>query len=87
MKEAGLHRIKMMAHMVHSTRMEQAGAFFNRLQPIVQAISEEAGLTAEVELLEMCEQAIKRGLFAGMPKRLGFSCHIVPVFLCLGIKA
>ncbi len=86
MTEAGLYSIRMIAHMVNSTRMETANAYFSRLKRIAQGIAQESGLAPDGEVVEACVQAIKRCLFSGIPKRVGFSCHLVPVFLCIGIK-
>ena len=83
---AGLQRIKLVTHMVHSARMESAVDFCNRLGRIVRAIAHEADLDPDDPLIGDCDQAIKRCLFAGLPRRLGFSCHFVPVFLCAGRK-
>ena len=83
---AGLHRIKVVAHMVYSSRMEPATDFCNRLERVARATAEEAGMAPDDPAVQGCEQAVKRCLFAGLPKRVGFSCHIVPVFLCVGLK-
>jgi len=82
----GLHRIKMVPHMVYSSRMETAVDFCNRLGRIARTIALEADLDPTDPPVSECDQAIKRCLFAGLPKRLGFSCHLVPVFLCAGRK-
>jgi SAM-dependent methyltransferase len=82
--KAGFHQIQMICHMVNSTRHETAGAYFARLQRIAQGIAEDAGLELQCEHMQECDQAIKRALFADFPKRVGYSCHIVPVFLSVG---
>lgn len=86
MMNAGFQKIKMLCHMVNSTRLETANAYFNRLRRIAHMITQESGLAEDNEQLLLCEQAIRRCLFADLPKRLGFSCHIVPVFLSVGVK-
>ena len=86
MRVAGLHRIRLVPHMVYSSRMETAADFFDRLGRIARTIAFEAGLDDDGQLIHDCDQAIKRCLFAGLPRRLGFSCHLVPVFLCAGRK-
>jgi SAM-dependent methyltransferase len=84
MAEAGLRQIQVRAHMVASARSETAAAYFGRLQRLARAIAEEAGLAVDGELVEACDAAVRRCLFSGIPKRVGYSCHIVPVFLCAG---
>jgi len=86
MRAAAYHHIRMVAHMVHSTRMETASAFYKRLRRVAQVAAEEAGIDPEDEAVTACEAAINRCLFADIPKRLGYSSHVVPVFLCLGVK-
>jgi ubiquinone/menaquinone biosynthesis C-methylase UbiE len=86
MVEAGLHRAQMIAHLINSTRMETANSFFTRLRRIAQKIASESGLPPDGELMDSCEQAIKRCLYSGLPKRLGYSCHLVPIFVCVGYK-
>lgn len=82
-REAAFHGISMKAHQVYSSRMEPASDFFGRLTRIAATIVRESGLDPQDPALEACEQAINRCQFAGIPKRLGFSCHTVPVFLCV----
>ncbi len=84
--EAGFRQIRMIAHQIYSSRMETAMNYFDRLTRIAHSIAEEAGLPLNLEQVVTCEQAIKRCLFSGLPKRLGFSCHLVPVFLCVSRK-
>jgi len=86
MRVAGLHRVRLVPHMVYSSRMETASDFCDRLGRIARTIAFEAGLDCDGQLIRDCDQAIKRCLFAGLPKRLGVSCHLVPVFLCAGRK-
>jgi ubiquinone/menaquinone biosynthesis C-methylase UbiE len=87
LREAKFGQIQMRPHMVQSSRNEPAADFFGRLRRIASTTAAEAGLDAADEALEPCEQAINRSQFAGMPKRLGYSAHTVPVFLCVGRKA
>jgi ubiquinone/menaquinone biosynthesis C-methylase UbiE len=87
LRTASYHDIRMVAHVVHSSRMETANAFFTRLRRVASTVAQEAGLDPEDEAVATCEQAINRALFADIPKRLGYSSHIVPVFLCVGLKA
>jgi len=87
LREARFGRIQMRPHLVQSTRYEPAADFFGRLHRIASAIAAEAGLPGDDEVLVSCGQAINRCQFAGIPKRLGFSSHTVPVFLCVGRKA
>jgi ubiquinone/menaquinone biosynthesis C-methylase UbiE len=86
LREACFPKIKMKAHLINSIHMEPAYAFFSRLQRVAQTIAREADLESTEPALAACEQAINRSQFAGMPKRLGFSCHAVPVFLSVGRK-
>jgi SAM-dependent methyltransferase len=87
LRDAGFHGIEMMGHMVSSNRMEPASAFFSRLSRVAATIAREAGLPESCEQLQACEQAINRCQFAGIPKRVGFSSHAVPVFRCAGRKS
>jgi SAM-dependent methyltransferase len=84
--EAGLHRTQMIPHLVAATRIETANSYFTRLRRVAESIAGDAGLPADGDALEGCDQAIKRCLFTGLPKRLGMSSHIVPVFICIGHK-
>ena len=86
LRGAGFHHIKLVPHMIYSSRMESATDFCDRLQRIARTIALEADMDPDDELVASCNQAIKRCLFAGLPRRLGFSCHLVPVFLCAGRK-
>ena len=86
LRSNGLHRIRLVPHMVYSSRMESATDFCDRLGRIARTIALEADLEPDDPLIADCDQAIKRCLFAGLPRRLGFSCHLVPVFLCAGRK-
>lgn len=86
MRGAGLHRIRLVPHMVYSSRMESATDFCHRLERIARTIAAEADLEQDDPLIDECDQAIKRCLFAGLPRRLGYSCHLVPVMLCAGKK-
>jgi SAM-dependent methyltransferase len=86
LREAEFHSIRMRAHLVNSSRVESASDFFGRLQRIAETVAAESGLEPDEQALEDCEQAINRCQFTGMPKRLGFSAHTVPVFLCVGRK-
>ncbi len=87
LSEAGFLGVRVYVHMVASAQMETAAAYFARLGRIARAIAGEAGLPTEGELLEPCDTAIRRSLYSGMPKRVAYSCHLVPVFLCVGFKA
>jgi SAM-dependent methyltransferase len=84
--EAGLLRTQMIAHLVSSTRVETANSYFSRLRRVAENIAADAGLPADSDALEGCQQAIKRCMFSGLPKRLGTSSHIVPVFICVAHK-
>lgn len=86
MRGAGMHRIRLVPHMVYSSRMESATDFCDRLKRIARTIAAEADLEQDDPLIGECDQAIKRCLFAGLPRRLGYSCHLVPVMLCAGKK-
>lgn len=86
LREARFQQIKMIAHMVQSSRVESASDYFQRLGRVAETIAQESGLDAGDEAIEACKEAITRAQFAGIPKRLGFSCHMVPVFLCWGRK-
>jgi SAM-dependent methyltransferase len=82
--EAGVLGVKTRVHLVSSVRQESAQSYFGRLQRVAQALAEACGLQPDDELALGCEAALKRALFAGLPKRLGHSCHLVPVFVCAG---
>lgn len=84
--EAGLLGVRVYPHVVASAQMETAAAYFARLGRIARAVAAEAGLPTEGELIEACDAAIRRSLYAGIPKRVAYSCHVVPVFLCVGFK-
>lgn len=84
LREAGFLNTRMVAHVVQSSRLETAKDFCNRLERIAETLAHESGLSAADETVEACKAAIKRCRFAGMPKRLGFSAHTVPVFRCIG---
>jgi ubiquinone/menaquinone biosynthesis C-methylase UbiE len=86
MRDAGFTRIRVAVHMVQSVRQEPAASFCGRLKRIARSIATEAGLAPGHALVKACDEAIKRCQFAGLPKRVGYSCHLVPVFLCTGRK-
>jgi ubiquinone/menaquinone biosynthesis C-methylase UbiE len=86
MRAASFHGIHMVAHVVHSSRMETAKDFFTRLHRVARTVASEAGLDEEDEAVEAVVAAANRTLFADLPKRLGYSSHTVPVFLCRGTK-
>jgi hypothetical protein len=86
LRQARFAHITMSAHLVHSSRMEAASEYFNRLLRLAQAIAHSAGLDPADAALQACEQAIGRGQYSGMPKRVGFSAHTVPVFCCVATK-
>ncbi len=86
MRAAGFGRVRVAAHMVQSFRLESAAQFCDRLGRVARAVAREAGMEQESPLIEQCDAAIKRCLFAGLPKRVGASGHIVPVIRCVGIK-
>jgi len=86
MRVAGFHAMRMVAHVVHSSRMETASAFFGRLRRVAQVAAQEAGIDEADEAVAACEAAVNRCLFADLPKRLGYSSHTVPIFLCTGFK-
>lgn len=81
LREAGYQRIRVTAHAVHAARMEPAAAFCDRLTRIAQSLARDAGLPPDAPRLEACTAAIDRCRFAGLPRRVGFSCHLVPVFV------
>jgi SAM-dependent methyltransferase len=81
--EAGLLHAQLRVHLVASARQESAQAFFGRLQRVAHSLAEECGVPAADDRAVACEAAVRRALFAGLPKRLGHSCHLVPVFLCV----
>jgi len=87
LRTAGFHDIRMVAHVVHSTRVEAASAFFARLHRVAGSVAREAGIADDDPAVVACDQAINRSLYADLPKRLGFSCHAVPVFRSLGVKS
>ncbi len=84
--EAGLHRVRMTTHAISSTALEAASAFFGRLQRAAEQLALESGLAADDPLVLACGAAIRRCLYSGLPKRVGYSCHLVPVFLCVGVR-
>lgn len=86
LQAAGLLSVSMTAHAIHSSRSEDAKTFFNRLRRVCQGVVEHAGLPPELEELQICEAAITRAQFAGLPKRVGFSAHVVPAFCVVGIN-
>ena len=83
LQEAGLLRAQLRVHLVASARQESAQAFFGRLQRVAHSLAEECGVPPSDDRAVACEAAVRRALFAGVPKRLGHSCHLVPVFLCV----
>lgn len=87
LRAGSFQRIRMQAHVVHSSRLETAKAFFSRLHRVVETAAREAGIDAEDEAVTACQAAIDRCKFADIPARLGHSSHTVPVFLCVGVKA
>lgn len=84
MTQAGWCHITVEVHSIFSSRHEPASAFAGRLRRIAQQLAREAHLAATDPRVLTCERTIKDALFTGMPKRLGFSCHSVPVFLAWG---
>lgn len=83
-REAGLHGVESAMVAIHSLREETAMAFADRLGRLAQAITEDAQLPSDEPALETCRLAVKRWLFSDLPRRLGFSCHLVPVFISSG---
>jgi ubiquinone/menaquinone biosynthesis C-methylase UbiE len=86
LRQARFAHIEMSAHLIHSSRMETANEYFNRLRRLTKAIARSAGLDPADSSLQACEQAISRCQYFGMPKRVGFSAHTVPVFCCVATK-
>ncbi|MCA9672756.1 MAG: methyltransferase domain-containing protein [Myxococcales bacterium] len=80
LQTTGFLGVRMVVHAVHSSRAEPAKDFFERLKKIAQRTASHAGLDSSCEELAACEEAINRSMFSGMPQRVGFSCHVVPVF-------
>ncbi len=80
LQASGFAAINFVIHAIHSSRIEDAKSYFTRIKRIVQGTAAEAGIASDAEEVEACEQAINRALFAGMPKRVGYSSHVVPVF-------
>jgi hypothetical protein len=86
MQEAGLLHVQVRPHLVGSAHLESAQSFFGRLQRVAQVLALECGVPADDDRLAACEAAIRRVLFSGLPKRLGHGCHLVPVFLWVGLR-
>ena len=86
MRTASFHRIDMVAHVVHSSRLETANDFFTRLHRVARSIAGESGINVNDEAVETVVSAANRALYADLPRRLGYSSHTVPVFRCRGTK-
>lgn len=86
MRDAQMLKLRVVLHTVHATRMESAAAFCGRLERVTLAVAREADLGPDDAPVADCLAAIQRCLFAGLPKRVGFSGHLVPLFLCRGIR-
>ena len=86
MQGAGFTGIRVAVHAIHSSRTEDAKSFFARLRKICRSTAENAGLAEDTDEIAACEEAINRCLYAGMPQRIGFSTHLVPVFRCVAEK-
>ena len=84
MQEVGLLQVQLRAHLIGSARQESAQAFFGRLQRVMQSLVDECGVSPDEEQVTACDVALRRALLAGLPKRSGHSCHLVPVFVCAG---
>lgn len=84
LRGAGFHAVSFRPHSVGSTRREEAKLFCRRLERICDQLVRAGGLDEQGEEVVGCREAIRRLMFAGMPKRLGYSAHIVPLFLVSG---
>lgn len=81
-KRAGFDIVGVLPYTIGSTRLEPAKSFCDRVQRIISHVAGLAGMEEHDEEVKACTEAIRRFLFAGLPKRLGHSAHLVPAFLC-----
>ena len=87
LKRAGFAEIRLQHHTVGGGRLETARAFCERVEKICERVVHLAELPTDLPELDSCREAIRRFMFAGLPKRLGFSGHLVPVFLTRALLA
>jgi ubiquinone/menaquinone biosynthesis C-methylase UbiE len=78
----GFKETRVVLHTIGAARLEPAKSYCDRMIRVCDQIAQLAGLPADATELRACHEAIKRFLFTGMPKRLGHSAHLVPVFFC-----
>jgi len=83
---AGYQHIRVVAHAVHAARMESASHYCDRLVRIAETLAREGDLPPDDKRLSACVEAVGRCRFAGLPRRVGTSCHLVPVFVVSATK-
>lgn len=86
LRDAGFFKLRVQLHAVHATRMESAAQFCNRLARVARTIAREVGLPDDDEAVQRCLEQVEKLRFAGIPRRVGFSGHLVPVFVCRAVK-
>jgi ubiquinone/menaquinone biosynthesis C-methylase UbiE len=67
-------------HLVGSTRYETAKSFCDRVLRITDQTAQMAGIYEQAEEYQAVLAEVRRFQFTGLPKRLGYSAHLVPAF-------
>ncbi|PIE18691.1 MAG: hypothetical protein CSA65_04245 [Proteobacteria bacterium] len=80
LKRYGFRDIGVEMQLVGSTRYETAKRFCDRVLRITVQAAELAGIYDQAEEYQAVLSEVRRFQFTGLPKRLGYSAHLVPAF-------
>jgi len=82
-ESAGLIIESVRAHALHDTRRESSEAFAARLTVLAKIIADKSALPSDAPALVAFEEVLAD--FA-RTSRTGWASHVVPVFVCLGMR-
>jgi predicted O-methyltransferase YrrM len=85
MVEAGLQPVQVAVHAIQGAQIEPISRFAGRVRGLAHAIATAAGLDASAREMIELERAIQ-GVEVARAGRSGLGCHVLPAFLCVGVK-